>query len=58
MTDVATPQTIEINDAVFCTHFKEVVRPPDIRYRSKLSISITIIPISCPILTIYIRTVH
>ena len=27
MTDVATNNTVEINDAVFClTHFKEVVR--------------------------------
>jgi hypothetical protein len=29
MTDVATANKveIEINDAVFCSHFKEVVRP-------------------------------
>ncbi len=26
MAEVAAPSTVEINDAIFCTHFKEVVR--------------------------------
>lgn len=26
MAEVAAPSTVEINDAIFCSHFKEVVR--------------------------------
>ena len=28
----AAPATIEINDAIFCTHFKEVVRPSSLSF--------------------------